>query len=81
MSKKNRNKNKIQDNNAGFASSSAKESAAPVRKDEKDADLRNEFKHLALTILFILALLAALYYLDREGQILEKWTGWLFGLF
>lgn len=56
-------------------------SATTRPKDEKDGDLGREFKNLATTVLFILLLLAALYYFDQKDQILDKWTGWIFGLF
>lgn len=81
MSKKNRNKNRVQEDKAASVSASANASAADRPKDGKDEDLRREFKNLAITILFILLLLTALYYFDQKDQILDKWTGWIFGLF
>jgi hypothetical protein len=81
MSKKNRNKNKMQENKSPVESSPAKTSSASKPDDGKDADLRREFKNLALTILFILALLAALYYFDQKDQILARWTDEIFALF
>lgn len=77
MSKKNRNKNKAQEDKA--TSGSAFATNKP--KDEKDQDLKREFKHLAATISFILLLLAALYYFDQKDHILDGLTSWIFGLF
>lgn len=81
MSKKNRGKNRVQEIKTAAVPSPANAPAAGKPKDAKDEDLKREFKNLAMTIGFILLLLAAIYYLDRENHILDRWTEWIFGLF
>ena len=84
MSKKNKNKNKVRTSGV-----TAEESTAPAAgefatkkpENDMDEDLKREFKNLALTVLFILILLGALYYYDQKNQILDQITSKLFSLF
>lgn len=84
MSKKNKNKNKFRTSGVTAEDSvapAAKETAAKKPENDMDEDLKREFKNLALTVLFILILLGALYYFDQKNQILDQITSKLFSLF
>lgn len=80
MSKRNKNKYK-KDAASVDAVTPAKNPTASNETKEKSDDLRREFKHLAITILFILALLAALYYLDQKDQLMDQLADQLDKLF
>lgn len=78
MSKKNKNKRRLLE--------SSEASVAPVAVAAQvatpaDDDLKREFKHLARTILFILALLIGLYYYDQQNHVLQTFTNSLMGTF
>lgn len=79
MSKRNKNKSK--------QAASAVDSVAPVQHAISDAasgksdDLRQEFKHLIITITLIIVLLFIIYYFDQKDQILDKLADKLFQLF
>ena len=79
MSKKNKNKRKLPESTE--VPGAAKENAAAKPADSVSDDLKREFKHLALTITFILLLLAAIYYYDQQAHILKTFTDQIMGIF
>lgn len=84
MSKKHKNKNKFRTGDVTakeYVAPTAKETVAKKPENDMDEDLKREFKNLALTVLFILILLGALYYFDQKNQILDQITSKLFSLF
>ncbi len=85
MSKKNRNKRKF-DSDKDIVSSPAKNAAgetiAERPSEEKLQDeMKQEFKKLAIIVVFILALLAGLYIFDKQTHIVQTFTHKLFSLF
>ena len=82
MSKKNKNKNKLKtENSVVMDISPTKQTSEKKPGDEKSEDLKKEFKNLAIAILFILALLAIIYYYDQKNQILDQMTSKINQLF
>jgi hypothetical protein len=85
MSKKNKNKRKFESKSDGAESlvESAKSDDAATKPSEEKIqdDVKREFKKLAVTVVFILAILIGLYYYDQQTHILQTFTHKLFGLF
>lgn len=83
MSKKNKNKSKLKAESSVVMdiSPTAKKTGEKKPEDEKSEDLKKEFKNLAIVILFILALLAVIYYYDQKDQILDQMTSKINQLF
>ncbi|MFA7169257.1 MAG: hypothetical protein WC178_00150 [Candidatus Paceibacterota bacterium] len=72
MSKKNKNKYKATVQRETSEDKNKIVSEKP--EDKAAADFKNEFKHLAITIVFILLILVGLYYYDQQNHILQDFA-------
>lgn len=79
MSKKNKNKFKNADVSTPLAVAASEAAAKP--QTVPGDDLIKEFKHLAIVILFILALLFVIDYYNEKADILRVLTDKLYSLF
>lgn len=82
MSKKNKNKFKNANPTAPAATQpSAAGEAATKQQTAPADDLLKEFKHLAIVIIFILALLFVINYYNEKDGILQSFSDRFYSLF
>lgn len=85
MSKKNKNKRKFTGGATSAEGSAEKASTeaveTKVQTKQSDDDIKKEFTRLAFVIIFILALLVAIYFYNNQTHILQTFTHRLFGMF
>jgi hypothetical protein len=84
MSKKNRNKNRHRSGETAAPEAPQKTEtvSAGLPEDAKlQENMKQDFKHLGLIIVFILALLTSLYYYNLQSHVLAQMTDKLFQLF
>ncbi len=82
MSKKNKNKRKLEVQSAENVTAGADKNLEKAKtQDLAENDFKKEFRRLLLIIAFILIILVVLYYYDQQSNILDEFTRKIIGFF